>query len=106
MGESVIIVPVLMFTFYSLVKLISNHKLKSRLIDKGIGSEELKDYLVNEKLEIPSFNWTKVALVIITLGVINLTVNIFYLGESEFALYCIGIGVILLVSSKIEKTIK
>lgn len=68
MGEEVIIVPVVMFTIYSIVKLVMEHSTRTKLISQGLVDEKIKFLFNQHEMDRP-LNNLKWGMVLLGIGV-------------------------------------
>ena len=102
-NPEIIIIPVIFAVFYLSLRALFNHRARMKMIDKGMASEDMQNYLAGDKIELTGFNWTKFGLVIFTLGVANLVSDTMYFDDStRFSVYMIAVGLVILISPKFE----
>ena len=104
MMPEIIIVPVIFFTLYQVIRTLSNNNLRKRIIDRGIDQDQVKqlfetiDYNVNT-----TFASLKFGLIFIMIGLSFIVIESFQLtNEMGSAVIFIAVGLVLVIFSRID----
>lgn len=107
-SSEVVIVPAVFFTFYMIIRTLSNNNVRKKIIERGLSEEQMKMVLSDiERTEKVSYAPIKFGLVFIIFGLCIFLVSTLKLyDETAAAIYFIGIGLVLVTFPALEQKLR